>query len=124
MAALPAVPPAPSSSRRTWLTALADGVRVPWTTVLLIVLVNTGFAAVYWIEDPRPFWHPFVTVQCDGLAMAYCVAVAQPWAARRPLVRLGLAVAIGAVIGLSLTILLKGYTIPYVVEHHKTFILN
>lgn len=112
------------TAARAWPAALAAGFRVPWTTFLLIVLVNAGFAAVYWIEDPRPFWHPLISVQCDGLAMAYCVNVAQPWAARRPLVRLAVAVAIGAAIGIVLTIVLKGYTPAYVMEHKNTFGLN
>ena len=34
------------------------------------------------------------------------------------------AVAIGATLGILLTILLKGYSIPYVIEHQKTFVLN
>jgi sensor histidine kinase YesM len=109
---------------RSWPSALAAGFRVPWRTLLLMLLVNTGFAAVYWIEDPRPFWHPFISVQCDGLAMAYCVNVAQPWAARRPLLRLAVALALGAAIGIALTIVLKAYTPAYIQEHYKTFALN
>ena len=33
----------------------------PGSRSLLIVAINTGIAAILWIEDPRPFWHPFVT---------------------------------------------------------------
>jgi len=51
---------------------LAEGFRFSWQAFAMIVLVNTGFAAVYWIEDPRPFWHPLISAQCNGLAIAYC----------------------------------------------------
>ena len=103
---------------------LAEGFHFSWQAFAIIVLVNTGIAAVYWIEDPRPFWHPLVSVQCDGLAIAYCVNAAAPWASATPLRRLMIAVAIGATIGILLTILFKGYSIPYVIEHQKTFMLN
>jgi hypothetical protein len=49
-----------------FLPVLARGFRFSWQALLIIVCVNTGIAGVYWIEDPRPFWHPFVTVQCYG----------------------------------------------------------
>src|SRR4030095_10557225 len=75
------------------LPVLARGFRFSWQALLIIVCVNTGIAGVYWIEDPRPFWHPFVTVQCYGLSIAYCVNAAQPWDSPRPLVQLMLAVA-------------------------------
>jgi len=115
--------PAPSAARG-WLAALKSGFDFSWPAFFLIVLVNTGIAAVYWIEDPRPFWHPLVSVQCDGLAIAYCVNVAKPWASGRPLRRLALAVAIGAALGLVLTIVLKGYSPAHVIEHQKDFGLN
>src|SRR5207244_12315000 len=92
-----------------WLAALKAGFRFSWPVFLLILLVDTGIAAVYWIEDPRPFWHPLLSVQCDGIAIAYCVNVAAPWASRRPLRRLVLAVAIGSALGLALTVLPQGY---------------
>jgi sensor histidine kinase YesM len=111
-------------ARRAPLAALRDGLRFSWPVLFLIILVNTGVAAVYWIEDPRPFWHPFVSVQCYGLCIAYCVNVAQPWASSKPLLRLAVAVAIGAVAGILLTILLKGYDFAHVVEYQKTFALN
>jgi hypothetical protein len=71
-----------SSAR--WSGQLAAGLRVSWLTVLLIAAINTGIAGVLWIEDPRPFWHPFVSVQCFGFAIAYCVNVASPWEKRWP----------------------------------------
>jgi sensor histidine kinase YesM len=88
------------------------------------VLVNTGIAAVYWIEDPRPFWHPLVTVQCYGLAIAYCVNAAAPWDSPRPLLRLAMAVAIGASTGAALTILMKGYTLADVNQKWQVFLWN
>jgi sensor histidine kinase YesM len=110
----------PSGLRAT----LAEGLRFSWQAFAIIVLINTGIAAVYWIEDPRPFWHPLVSVQCDGLAIAYCVNAAAPWASSSPLRRLMIAVAIGATIGIGLTILLKGYPMAYVMTHQNTFALN
>ena len=48
------------------------GIRgVSWQTLLLIVAINTGIAAVLWIDDPRPFWHPLITAQLFGLSIAY-----------------------------------------------------
>src|SRR3954465_9664684 len=96
------------------VAALKAGFSFSWAVFFLIILVNTGVAAVYWIEDPRPFWHPFVSVQCYGLCIAYCVNVAQPWASRKPLFRMAVAVAIGAVTGILLTILLKRYDLAHV----------
>ena len=106
------------------LAALTRGFRFSRRAFLVIVLVNTGMAAVYWIEDPRPFWHPLVTVHCYGLAIAYCVNLAAPWDSPRPLLRLAVAVAIGTSIGAVLTILVKGYTLDYVMEKQTTFALN
>jgi sensor histidine kinase YesM len=116
---LPTAPPAASL-----LSMLARGFRFSWLAFLIIVLVNTGIAAVYWIEDPRPFWHPFVTVQCYGLSIAYCVNTAAPWDSPRPLRRLMLAVVIGSLFGAAFTILFKDYTVAYVIEKQKTFALN
>jgi hypothetical protein len=116
-------PPAPSS-RSGILPALAAGFRFSWPAFIVILLVNVGIAAVYWIEDPRPFWHPFVSVQCYGLAIAYCVNVASPWESPYPLRRLAFAVVIGATLGMALTILLKGYTWTYVTGHPMSFVLN
>ncbi len=60
------------------------------------------------IEDPRPYWHPFISVQCMGLAIAYAVNVASPWERTRPVLRLAVAVAIGAIVGCVLLLLIKG----------------
>src|SRR5437764_97336 len=106
----------PAAVRPGFAAGLKAGLHFSWPVVFLIILVNTGFAAVYWIEDPRPFWHPLLSVQCAGLAIAYCVNVAAPWASRRPLLSLSVAVAVGSLIGLALTIVLKGYTVPYMIE--------
>ncbi len=118
------------------LSALAAGFRFSWAAFVIILLVNTGIAAVYWIEDPRPFWHPLVTVQSCGLAIAYCVNVAAPWASPRPMLRLVIAVAIGAALGHALIIPVKNfvleyavgqpklYTLEYLLGHQKTFVLS
>ena len=118
------------------LAALAGGFRFSWLSFLVIVLVSTGITAVYWIEDPRPFWHPLVTVQSSALAIAYCVNVAKPWASSRPLLRLTIAVAIGATLGLLLMMPVKNfilehvlaeprmYTVEYMLGHQKSFVLS
>ena len=116
-------PRAPSAGSGI-LPALAAGFRFSWPAFLIIALVNTGIAAVYWIEDPRPFWHPLVTVQCYGLAIAYCVNAGAPWDSPRPFLRLAVAVAIGTSMGAVLTILVKGYTLAFVVEQKMTFLGN
>jgi sensor histidine kinase YesM len=127
--------PAPSALSGI-LPALAAGFRFSWPAFTIILLVNTGIAAVYWIEDPRPFWHPLVTVQSCGLAIAYCVNVAAPWASARPMLRLVTAVAIGATLGHLLMIPVKNYileymlgqpwiyTLDYALSHQKTFVLS
>jgi sensor histidine kinase YesM len=101
--------------------ALAAGLRVSWLTVLLIAAINTGIAGILWIEDTRPFWHPLVSAQCFGFAIAYCVNAASPWEKSWPVARLIAAVAIGTLIGMLLVILVKGYTLDYIVEKHGTF---
>ena len=108
--------PLPSASRRHH--PLIEGLRFNWQTFLLIGAINTGIASVLWIDDPRPFWHPFVTVQLNGYAIAYCVNVAAPWDKRSPVIRLALACCIGAFIGLMLVIQVKGYSVDYIKVHH------
>ena len=49
---------------------LLEGFRFNWQTFLLIGAINTGIACVLWIDDTRPFWHPFVTVQLNGFSIA------------------------------------------------------
>jgi sensor histidine kinase YesM len=97
---------------------LIEGFRFNWPTFLLIGAINTGIASVLWIDDTRPFWHPFITVQLNGYAIAYCVNVAAPWDKRSPIIRLALASIIGAFIGLVLVILVKGYSFEYIRTHH------
>ncbi len=82
---------------------------VSWRTFALILAVNTGFAAILSIEDPRPFWHPFITAQCFGLSIAYAVNAISPWEKTHPVWRLVLAVALGSTVGMALVILIKGY---------------
>ena len=92
----------------SWWTPLTGGVKgVSWQTVALIVAINFGFAAILSIEDVRPFWHPLITAQCFGLAIAYAVNAARPWERDHPVRRLVVAVAIGTVVGFALLILVK-----------------
>jgi len=104
--------------------ALAAGFRVSRLTLLLIAAINTGIAGILWIEDVRPFWHPLVSAQCFGFAIAYCVNVASPWEKSWPVARLIAAVAVGALIGMLLVILVKGYTLDYIVSTQKIFALT
>ena len=79
---------------------LRRGLDFSWSTLLLIVAINTGIAAVLWIDDPRPFWHPLLTVQVYGLVdrllrqrgRAVGPPAADPHADRSPC-------AVGALIG-------------------------
>jgi len=112
----------PPLSRRYY--PLIEGFRFNWQTFLLIAAINTGIAAVLWIDDTRPFWHPFVTVQLNGFAIAYCVNVAAPWDKRSPIIRLAVASAIGALIGLVLVILVKRYSLEYAQQHMMSFAYN
>jgi len=116
MNAMPARPPL--------LRALARGFDVKWGTVLLLAAINTGIAAVLWVDDSRPFWQPLLTVQIYGFSIAYCVNAASPWTKRHPIPRLMVAVAIGTLVGITLTILVKGYSWEYVSGNAKTFAWN
>jgi sensor histidine kinase YesM len=104
--------------------ALVRGLRASWTSFLLVAAISTGIAAVLWIDDPRPFWHPWVTCQVYGFSIAYCVNVAQPWLKSRPVLKLAIAVAVGALIGVVLVILVKGYDVAYVTDKRNVFIFN
>ncbi len=116
--------PAASTSPNPLLKALARGFVVDWATLLLLAAINTGIAAVLWVGDPRPFWQPLVTVHLYGFSIAYCVNVASPWSGSRRIWRLMLAVAVGTLIGVSLTILVKGYSWSYLVERAGYFGMN
>lgn len=111
-------------ARPTIGATLARGLSASWQTIALIAAINTGIAGVLWIEDPRPFWHPLVTVQIYGFLIAYCVNVAAPWDRERPMKRLLAAVAIGTLLGVVLVILVKGYSWQYVVERRSNFGFN
>jgi signal transduction histidine kinase len=113
---------APSANRN--YHPLIEGFRFNWQTFLLIGAINTGIACVLWIDDARAFWHPFVTVQLNGFAIAYCVNAAAPWDKPRPIIRLALACFIGALIGLVLVVLVKGYTLEYARGHATSFAFN
>lgn len=106
--------PSATLPAESWPEALARGFRVRPLMVLLIAAMNTAVALLLSVEDPRPFWHPFVSVQISGFCIAYCVNVAAPWNGRRPIPRLAVAVAIGAAIGLLLIVIVKRYDLAYI----------
>ena len=103
------------------MATLLRGFRCKWQTILLLAAINTGIAAVLWVDDSRPFWQPLLTVQLYGFAIAYCVNAASPWEKSRPILRLIIAVAIGTLLGVTLTIVVKGYTWDYVVARAPLF---
>jgi signal transduction histidine kinase len=93
------------------LADLASGFRFSWPTLLLLLAINTGIAVLLSIEDPRPFWHPFMSAQTFGLTIAYFVNVAKPWASARPVRGLLWAVAIGTLLAIVILVVAKGYVI-------------
>ena len=93
------------------LADLAGGFRVSWPTVLLLLAINTGVAVLLSIEDPRPFWHPFMSAQVFGLTIAYVVNAAKPWGKTRPVLRLMCAVGIGTLLAIVILVAGKGYVI-------------
>ena len=103
---------------------LRAGLSFSWTTLLLLVAINTAIALVLWIDDPRPFWHPLLTVQLCGLSIAYCINVAAPWDHHRPLRRLAIAALVGSLIGVVLVIVIKGYPLSHVRERLGFFAMN
>jgi sensor histidine kinase YesM len=92
---------------RRWSPVFAGLRGVSWQTLVMILAINTGVAAILKIDDPRPFWQPLITAQCFGLAIAYCVNAARPWELDHPVRRLTGVVAIGTAIGFGLLILVK-----------------
>ena len=93
-----------------WHVPLPFGLRgMSWRTLALILAINTGFAAILKIEDPRPFWHPLISAQCFGLSIAFAVNALSPWEKTHPVWRLVFAVCLGTIAGMALVILLKGY---------------
>ena len=106
------------------VATLRRGLEVPWQTVLLLAAINTGIAAILWREDTRPFWQPLLTVQLYGFSIAYCVNAASPWQKSRPILRLAIAVLIGTLVGVALTILSKGYSLDYVTSRADAFAWN
>jgi sensor histidine kinase YesM len=117
--AAPSPPPAPGI-----LAALARGFRARPLTLLLIVAINTGIALILWDNDPRPFWHPLLTVQIYGLCIAYAVNVAAPWEKPRPLLIMCIAIAIAVFAGVLLVIVVKGYSWAHVSERWNVFAWN
>ncbi len=82
-----------------------------WQRLALLLAINTGVAALLYIEETRPFWHPFISAQAIGLSIALAVKAAAPWRNARPVWRLVGAVAVGTVAGLVGVFAIKGYLI-------------
>jgi sensor histidine kinase YesM len=117
--------PRPSPTTRSPIVAtLRRGLVVPWQTVVLLAAINTGIAAILWREDTRPFWQPLLTVQLYGFSIAYCVNAASPWEKSRPILRLAVAVLVGTLIGVALTILVKGYSLDHILSRADVFAWN
>jgi len=106
--------------------SLRAGFRFSWTTLLLILAIDTGVALLLWSgeRDMRPFWQPLVTTQLTGLAIAYCVNVATPWDHDAPLRRLAIATFVGSLIGLVLVIVVKGYSLAHMRTEPMSFVFN
>jgi signal transduction histidine kinase len=100
-----------------WAPVFAGFRGVSWQSVALILAINTGVAAMLYIEETRPFWHPFISAQCFGLSIAYAVNAAEPWNKAHPAWRLVAAVAIGSALGLVFLVAIKGYVIGD--EHYR-----
>jgi sensor histidine kinase YesM len=113
-----------SPTRAAFIAAPARGLRFRPLTFALIVAINTGIALILWDNDPRPFWHPLLTVQIYGLCIAYAVNVAAPWEKPRPLLHLCAAIAIASLVGVVLVIVVKGYSLEHVSERWKVFAWN
>ncbi|MFI4953455.1 MAG: sensor histidine kinase [Burkholderiales bacterium] len=96
-----------TSIARPWSPGLAGLRGVSWQSVALILAINFGFAAILWIDDPRPFWHPLITAQCFGLSIAWAVNAARPWERGHPIWPLVGAVAIGTLVGFALLLAVK-----------------
>lgn len=107
---------------KAFLAWLATGFHACWRTVLLIAAVNSAVAGLTSIEDTRPFWHPFVSAQCLGFSVAYFVNLLRPWEQRRPLLKLMLAVSLGALLGTLLIIVVKQYGWDYVLSNLEKFV--
>ena len=103
------------------LATLRRGFRCKWQTVLLLAAISTGIATILWVDDTRPFWQPLLTAQLYGFAIAYCVNAVSPWEKSRPVLRLVAAVAVGTLLGGTLTILVKGYSSDYIASHASLF---
>lgn len=107
-----------SARAAAWWAPFFAGFRdFSWQSVALILAINTGIAAMLYIEETRPFWHPFISAQCFGLCIAYAVNVAKPWNKAHPVWRLVAAVAIGSALGLVFLIAIKGYIVGD--EHYR-----
>ena len=101
-----------------WGSIRAGLLGFSWRTLALILAINTGIAGLLFIEETRPFWHPFISAQSIGLSIAFAVRLAAPWRKTHPIWRLVGAVFVGTVVGVFALIALKGYVIFHD-EHYR-----
>jgi sensor histidine kinase YesM len=101
-----------------WGSVRAGLLGFSWRTLALILAINTGIAGLLFIEETRPFWHPFISAQSIGLSIAIAVRLVAPWRKTHPIWRLVGAVFVGTVVGVFLLIALKGYVIFHD-EHYR-----
>jgi sensor histidine kinase YesM len=107
---------------RRFFAWLSTGFGARWQSILLIAAVNSGIAGITSIDDPRPFWHPFVSTQCLGFSVAYFVNLFSPWTKRRAILNLLVAVCLGAATGTLLIILVKQYPLSHVMSNPGRFL--
>ena len=107
------------------LAFLRHGLAFNLTTLASIVAIDTGIALLLWLQEPQQsFWQPFLSVQLHGLAMAYCVNAVRPWERDKPLRRLAATTLVGALAGLLLVIVVKGYSPASVRAMPWSFVFN
>src|SRR5215470_2919390 len=95
-----------------WLGSVRAGMLgFSWQALALILAINTGIAGLLFIEETRPFWHPFISAQSIGLSIAFAVRLVAPWRRTYPIWRLVGAVFAGTVVGLLILVAIKGYII-------------
>jgi signal transduction histidine kinase len=90
---------------------------ISWLRLALVLAINTGIAGLLYIDETRPFWHPFISAQSIGLSIAVALRVVAPWRKTHPVWRLVGGVAAGIVVGMMILFAIKGYIIGD--EHYR-----
>lgn len=103
------------------LAWLRRGFEAKPQTVLIIAGINTALAALMSIPDPRPFWHPLISVHCFGFSIAYFLNCVRPWSAPKSIRHLIFGVALGTLAGMILVILVKQYSVPDIIGDYERF---